>query len=215
METDCNSSKHLISLPGYTQRGGRKKTHFLFHIIKVSLLYQSLSQGNQPTASTLTAEAKGLHPEASGEATGLRRERPILPTLANSNLHGPRSSSSCPNTSEGSSPVSFDWQPLCRRAWRCVHWVSGLSQTTVCQCTGCGVSEWVSEWVESDVADWREWSERGGGGEGRRREETGLQDLAATRKSSCSSSSSSQCQTQTVSFRRPRLIERFYLGFVE
>lgn len=51
MEKDCNSCAQnslLISLSGYTEG---KKPYFLFHIIKVSLLYLSLSQENQPTAT--------------------------------------------------------------------------------------------------------------------------------------------------------------------
>lgn len=67
-----------------------------------------------------------------------------------------KSLSSCPNTSESSSPVSFDWQCLCWRAWCCVRRMSGFSQPTVCQCTGCRMScEWCGRMDEGGGSEQR------------------------------------------------------------
>lgn len=73
-----------------------------------------------------------------GWDTGLWRGGGISPLLHSKYQSTQlKPSSSCPNTFEVSWPPRFDWQCPCRRRRCCVHQMSGLSQTTVCQSTGC------------------------------------------------------------------------------
>lgn len=136
MERDCNAcapNSHLISLSGYTE--GKKLFPFS-HYQRHSPLSVSVTEKSAHSHS-LTAphsigvrEAAGSIQRTGGRATWLGSDALILLSMQSAQL---KSSSSCPNTSEGSSPVSFDWQRLCRRVRHCVHRMSSLGQTTVCQ----------------------------------------------------------------------------------
>lgn len=85
-----HSTRTAILSASLDTHKGKKKTLFPFHIIKVSLPYLSLSQGNKPTTTTLLHAAQHqrmrgqrLHPEARRQSHRTGEERPhSLPPMA-------------------------------------------------------------------------------------------------------------------------------------
>lgn len=170
VETDSDSTapnSHLISLPGYTEG---KKPYFLFHIIKVSLLYLSLSQGNQ-----LSATLSRHHTASVYE----RPEAPSRGQAAEPQGWGEKARSSPPCGTVNSNLHGWNPHPLVQTHLRVPRQcrlidsacVGGLGAVyTECQASArqLSVSAQVAEWVASDVGGWKRVEVSGGeGGRGK------------------------------------------------